>query len=461
MATHAPSRVLPLDGTARPKAGIFAGQIRRVYYHVYVACLLGANAVLLVPQSSPGDTGTSQLFIASWLLLAGWTLLLLLTSVRHASRSLGATLAFPVYVLASAIWSIEPSMTIVFGLLLAANIVAAYLMAEELEIGEILTIVARVVVALTVVGLIAYYLGVPQVYHQDHHQRPNILGGIPFRGFFPHKITAGLYAAIGAIAVCARMRGVRRASALAVLGWAALLSGSATALVLFGAGLVAFGAVRAAGKRKVRTSALLIRLAGLVAVGGALAAANWSHLLMMLDRDPTLTGRTILWDWGMSTWLEKPLAGWGFDAYFRSPYAEQIRQAVPVFRNYEIPHFHQAYLQTAVDLGLIGLAMVVGIIVYILVNSYRYALEGEMVVGVAIFSITALIAGAGTVMFVFVTYNHFATFGLFLFAFALRRLRREARGRRVVKRHRTRDLAPRLGPRTESIVARRAMEPVG
>ncbi|MFZ8379515.1 hypothetical protein ACO1LW_13610, partial [Staphylococcus aureus] len=66
---------------------------------------------------------------------------------------------------------------------------------------------------------------------------------------------------------------------------------------------------------------------------------SWTDVLDFLGRDVTLTGRTILWNWGIEVWAQRPILGWGYGAYFATPEAAAFAQTIPEFRSWDVPHF--------------------------------------------------------------------------------------------------------------------------
>ncbi|NMG07239.1 O-antigen ligase family protein [Brasilonema sp. UFV-L1] len=85
--------------------------------------------------------------------------------------------------------------------------------------------------------------------------------------------------------------------------------------------------------------------------------SNWIELITGLGRDPTLTGRTPLWGYGLSRLMERPLLGYGFAAFFapNSHYAVEAGYAVGT--NWIAPNAHNGFLDISLDLGLIGLSL--------------------------------------------------------------------------------------------------------
>lgn len=393
---------------------------RLTFYHVYIACTLGLSTVLLIPRSQAGATaGGGALFQASWILLLGATFLAFLTLQKAFIPNFLAASLICAYVMASTIWSVNPSSTLIYGLLLSGNIFVAYMITTEYNLEEILRTISRVILWMTILGLAAYAARLSFSYYFDHQSRANLLGIQPLRGLFPHKITGGLYAVMGAILAMNFYRGPSRVASIAIYALFVTLTGSASALLLGVAALLVSAIANGAIRQKIPTSvfALLFFLA--TCVTSALVYINQSAVLQLLGRDSTLTGRTYLWQYGLDAWNARPILGWGFNGYFTSEISKYI-QNIGVFRNYDVPHFHQSYIQTLVDLGLVGFSVVVGMLVYSMYYSYKWAVSENPRAGAATFSMVTIIAIGGLAIYVFIDYNHFATFFLFIAYFGLR-----------------------------------------
>lgn len=78
------------------------------------------------------------------------------------------------------------------------------------------------------------------------------------------------------------------------------------------------------------------------------------------NRDRTLTGRTDLWDYGLTIWRERPLLGHGFFAFWTqgNPDAEIL------WAEFLIPgrsgfHFHNLYVEYLVAIGVVGTGLLI------------------------------------------------------------------------------------------------------
>ena len=400
--------------------------VRAGFFYVYTACTLGANAVILIPFDPSGTIGDNRIFSASWVLLHVVSLLVLLTSKKVRAAPLVIALGIGGFLVLSAAWSVSSVDSLVYGSMAAGNIVIACVLAAELTLRQIAQMLLRVITVMVVAGMLASVLGYDQVRDFDPHARPNFLGGQPIRGFFQHNIMAGFFAASGAALALSLLRGVRRIAVLGTLVAFVLLTGSATGFLLMAAAAL----VVPAAKRvvpKVRAATLFAVGLPAAAVFGAVAWQVWVPVLEALGRDPTLTGRTILWNWGYQAVAERPVLGWGFGAYFRSPYGDLPSLYVPQFFQYEIAHYHNSYIQTAVDLGIIGLLILLLVLLYTFGRAYAYARTGDADTGVGLLMMLLIFLIASPTEFLFLNYNHFGTFALFSMFFGLAALNRAPR----------------------------------
>jgi exopolysaccharide production protein ExoQ len=84
------------------------------------------------------------------------------------------------------------------------------------------------------------------------------------------------------------------------------------------------------------------------------------ELLTVFGKDPTLTGRTELWQATLDLIKQKPLLGWGYNATWvpTDPQTDVIWAKA----GWHAPNAHNAYLDVALQLGLVGLGLLLTII---------------------------------------------------------------------------------------------------
>jgi exopolysaccharide production protein ExoQ len=111
----------------------------------------------------------------------------------------------------------------------------------------------------------------------------------------------------------------------------------------------------------VRRGALLTGT--MLAVGAVLVGLNLGGLDLLLaafGKDATLTGRTYLWSQGWAAAANAPFFGVGYQAYWVQGFSEAER----LWEEFYIGsrsgfHFHNTFIEVAVELGLVGVALLV------------------------------------------------------------------------------------------------------
>lgn len=398
-------------------AAAIGRDLRRAFCYLYLALAAMSSTFALAPARAFGLG--EQALLATWLAVTVVLLALLLTARRHRPAILVAAVALAAYALASSTWAAEPGTSLGYALMLAGNILGAYLIACELSPAELARVLLRVIVTMAILGLLLYVAGVAEAQYVDAHRRPNLLGLTPLRGLFPHKITAGLFAVIGVVLAASLLRGVRRLATLALLVLTIAMTGSSTAVVLLAVGLATLWATASSLRSRRSYGAHTLVICSVVAAAVALLSFQWREVLGALGRDLTLTGRTLLWDWGISASSERPFFGWGFRGYIGTPESEMVRRSIPEFRNYDVPHFHQSFIQTAVDLGLIMLVVLVAIILSTLRRAYQLGLTSDAGLGAGLVALVSTVVVAGFVSNVLWTNGSLITIVLLALRFAL------------------------------------------
>ncbi|MFB3977990.1 O-antigen ligase family protein [Microbacterium proteolyticum] len=411
----------------RPPLRSPSAQLRILYYHVYLALVMMAPPLVAAPARYLG-VSSADAVVVTWLVVNSLAFLMILGAMRNQFGSFLIVVAFSTYLLVSPLWSEVPAVSLGYGSTLIGVLCVAYLVSTDLSMREVLQMFARVVIALSLIGLILYALRVDQAIYVDAANRANVLGGAPFKGLFPHKIVAGFYAVTGTIALLAtRRRSFGRVVGLGILLLVILLTSSSTALVLLPVAVMIYLLTRRALARGTRTRSWLASLLVTATLGGLLMWWSWTDVLDFLGRDVTLTGRTILWNWGIEVWAQRPIFGWGYGAYFATPEAAAFAQTIPEFRSWDVPHFHQTYIQTAADFGLVGLVALVALLGKVLARAYSQSRANGIDVAAGTFAIALVAAAAGFVMYLIPSYAYSGAVTLFLFValFSSRVIRRQ------------------------------------
>ncbi|MBD6619945.1 O-antigen ligase family protein [Komarekiella sp. 'clone 1'] len=88
---------------------------------------------------------------------------------------------------------------------------------------------------------------------------------------------------------------------------------------------------------------------------GTLVISNWATLITSLGRDPTLTGRTLIWNFIFMKLEDRPWLGYGRSAFWshESKYAAEAGETLGY--GLILPHAHNGFIDIILDIGYIGL----------------------------------------------------------------------------------------------------------
>ncbi|WP_062203623.1 O-antigen ligase family protein [Demequina salsinemoris] len=204
--------------------------------------------------------------------------------------------------------------------------------------------------------------------------------GGPIQGFVGNRNTYGFVALLTAITAMIVLleRLVRRWEAIATLvaaGAVHLLTQSATVTVstlyIVGITIAAFWIRRLPSGGKKTLSRIVL---GLTAIAGVATIKYRDVIFGLVGRDSDLTSRARIWREVVEVAWQRP-EGWGFVGYWpvwEEPYAG-IDERVDLVAT----HAHNAFLDTWLQLGLVGVALLVTILVLMFGSSWRLVERAE------------------------------------------------------------------------------------
>jgi exopolysaccharide production protein ExoQ len=136
-----------------------------------------------------------------------------------------------------------------------------------------------------------------------------------------------------------------------------LLTGSKTGLLVL---LILLALIPLYRAMRLKDTVLIPIGVSVILVVGSVSTmllGNWEAILVGLGRDPSLSGRTKLWEEALAMISARPWLGYGFRAFWQpAGDATIIWKAL----GYEPPHAHNGYLNVALDLGWVGLGLFFG-----------------------------------------------------------------------------------------------------
>jgi exopolysaccharide production protein ExoQ len=147
------------------------------------------------------------------------------------------------------------------------------------------------------------------------------------------------------------------AGLLAMVWWLLVMAHSSTSLVslLIGVLMVALLGLRFVNKRLIGTYLIIGAFVLLVA---EMAFGIYAHAIQFLGKDPTLTDRTILWNDLLKVEIN-PLFGTGFESFWLG----DRLQILWATRWWHPNEAHNGYLETYLNLGLVGLFLLMGLLI--------------------------------------------------------------------------------------------------
>ncbi|MFB2875810.1 O-antigen ligase family protein [Floridanema aerugineum] len=233
-------------------------------------------------------------------------------------------------------------LTTLFGLYIASR----YNMKEQMNILQ-WTFGISVVFSLLYSGALPNY-GIEQGTHKGAWRGP-LLHKNHFSRFMAISTVPLLFAALKAKKHRRIMWGIFILSVLMVQ-----LSTSKTGLLVFLTLMLLVPLCKALQSTKSVVVPFLIVIVLIGASAATWLVSNWEPFLYGLGKDPTLTGRTDIWEFVIDKIKERPWLGFGYEAFWL-PGGEGENVKFYIFL--VLSQAHNGYLDVAVHLGLIGFAL--------------------------------------------------------------------------------------------------------
>jgi O-antigen ligase len=199
-----------------------------------------------------------------------------------------------------------------------------------------------------------------------------VSGGIrdgAFKGIFAEKNGGARINACAILMLLPMLIRRNRWAIIASLGClvAILLAKSATAIVLIVAGGASYWYFLTAIRLRInRSKAAFFGITLLYLLFCLFMYGNYSLLLGLLDRDPSLTDRTLIWDILEPMIQDKFISGYGFGAFWPSPAAQAF-----ITRWSYIGNAHSGYMETLLNGGITQLIALIALLADVLIKQYR------------------------------------------------------------------------------------------
>lgn len=299
---------------------------------------------------------------------------LLLVTVRWRSMLVAAarhkpTIALIALALASVAWSTEPGLTLHRSVAFLATSALGVFLAARFETRTLLKILATMFGIVAVMSIV-FALAIPRL-GLDTGEHAGY-----WRGVYNQKNNLAQMMSLGTLVFLLLRRQLMGTRWVAVAGAALcggvmLMTRSATApaiLLLLIALVPVLRTVRYRSHVIVPSMAATLAVAGLA---GALFLAYKNQILIAIGKDPTLTGRTPMWEAVLEMVERRPILGYGYSAFWTGwdgP-AREVWHAI----GWTTPNAHSGYLDLILQLGVVGLAIFLVGSVIALVRAVRGA----------------------------------------------------------------------------------------
>ena len=368
------------------------GELRRqqVMDMLRGATFIGALLLAWVSLRPFIDLGNQQLKdlttgneTLTYLAFGGLAVLTLSLAMRDNMRGLTALLSpgyllFGGWIVLSVVLSLDPGTSIRrFALTVCVVSVAASMMLlpkSQTELMRWFSIAALALLAIC-------YLGVLLAPNLSTHlatdaQEPALAGD--WRGSFGHKnLAAAIMAMLVFLGIYITRCGARLSGiAIVVLAAFFLIKAegkSSTALLLVVLTLTSLAAVVRLFWLRVAILLVPLLILNLLSVGTVMSE-RLAAIAELLPIDTSFTGRTDIWTFAVQALQARLPTGYGFSAFWGSSSIQNLPQGME-WAEYA-SHSHNGYLDTALAMGLPGLALLIAVLVIAPVRNFHVADRG-------------------------------------------------------------------------------------
>ena len=341
--------------------------------HVDGMATVVAGALFVFAVSGPGSAkalgidGVERAFWAAADVMTAIALLQGRGRIGDLALSNPSLLAWPILAMMSALWSLTPGSSLYQGLQLLMTLLVGYLGCSLFDMRRLLLTLALGLGLGEGASLLALAVHPAMAISAEDGT---------WIGVFPHKNQLGSMMVLQIITcIVLVIDGRYRRLALALIAPAVVLllgSRSGTALLALALSLAVLP-LCLCYRLGARTFGFCIgfaimggaALAGVVIEGGSMAAA----VLGGLGKDTTLTGRTVLWQFGIDQIRATPVIGLGYKAYWDSTAtsAAYLRYVV----GQDLWFFHNNFVDVGVAFGGVGLTVFCWGLVTAVVRSFK------------------------------------------------------------------------------------------
>ncbi|WP_375387402.1 O-antigen ligase family protein [uncultured Amnibacterium sp.] len=273
-------------------------------------------------------------------------------------------------------WSVDPSFTLVQTTASALAVLAGSVAGTALSRQQLLAGVALGGFLALAASVLFAVVDPAAALEQGDYQNGALHGIYVERNVLAAVLLVPTVAAVALLLIGGAERLLPRLGLAAAMVAGLLATSSSTALAAFLAATALLVALRiiALLPRGARTVVVPLLFVGVVAVA-AVAASDPEAAITGLQRDSTLTGRVVIWQAAQDLIQQRPFIGFGrgvpWDA--GSVVGDFMSSSV----GFAVSSAHSGYLQTLLETGWVGAALLGLVVLVLLVLSVRNLIRGE------------------------------------------------------------------------------------
>ena len=342
---------------------------------LFLAFLPEISSFFLFLAATTQRFGIGTMLVIVQLLLAGMLFLARPAAFIETALRWWPLLLVPILCAVSALWSTAPAESFRYGLQLLFSSFLGVHLARLMTPGRYVAVFLLAFFVFSILCIIDGRQGISA-------------DGMVLIGLTGSKNQIGL---VGVFLLLSAMATFFMGGISILMRWVALLAvplagfllwncHSATALLMAAGGVLVLFVMWFAqrlppnGRLAAIVGGLLV-LAPLAALTPEASEAVDHFVFDTLNKDPTLTGRTILWARADELIAQRPILGWGYQAIWMGDSFETIGlQRLTGITDGRAFHFHNQFRQTGVDTGFVGLIALVSAMLVTLFAGFRQAL---------------------------------------------------------------------------------------
>jgi O-antigen ligase len=332
---------------------------------------MGMITALMYPRATAADFAEVQGTLHTPILLAQLIIysfgsILLLSRWRRivgATQKMWPILIVIAMVPTSAVWSVDPMLTLRRSVLFLASAAFAIYLGDRYSPRQFATILLQALTINMIASALLFIVAPVYVLDQDSHAGA-------WKGLSEQKNAFGANIALAVLLLSLirfrKYNWLRYALLMLALAELALsrCSTGLSACVVSMAALPLMKLIRLPAR--LRIPAYILSFAMLLAACG-IVASNADVLFRLLGRDATLTGRTDIWAALVTAVKHRPILGYGYDAFWTGLKGESLN--VIIASGWLVPEAHNGYLELCIEFGCVGL----GIFFLAFGNTWRQA----------------------------------------------------------------------------------------